>query len=72
MSLLASKVKPCMIWGDEVDTLHTMLCAALGHDLLEDTVADKWLLKHVDYGAFKLICELTNPNDDAHTDEYKA
>lgn len=56
----------------EIDknTLNTMLCAALRHDLLEDTAADEWLLKYVDYKAYELIRELTNPNDDEHTDEY--
>ena len=53
------------------DSLDLMIQAALGHDLLEDTVITEDTVKRVT-GAkvLDLIRELTNPNDDAHTDEY--
>lgn len=53
------------------DMLNIMIQAALGHDLLEDTAINEDTLERtVDDDVLLLINELTNPNDDAHTDEY--
>lgn len=51
--------------------LEFMLQAALGHDLLEDTAIEEDTIDRMqDYEVLQLIRELTNPKDDAHTDEY--
>lgn len=58
---------------NEIDgpTLRDMKNAALGHDLLEDTLAgERMILAASNSKTLELIKELTNPNDDAHTDEY--
>lgn len=48
-----------------------MVWAALGHDLLEDTdIQEETISSVAGYATLRLIKELTNPNDDAHTDEY--
>ncbi len=53
------------------DVLEYMMQAALGHDLLEDTDIDENVILQVcDGKVLEFIRELTNPNDDAHTDEY--
>ena len=53
------------------DRLAAMLQAALGHDLLEDTEIGEDTIERTAGGTvLRLIRELTNPNDDAHTDEY--
>ena len=53
------------------DILDCMMQAALGHDLLEDTEIDEpAILQVCDSKVLVFIRELTNPNDDAHTDEY--
>lgn len=51
--------------------LQSMIWAALGHDLLEDTNIQEEVISSVaGYDTLRMIKELTNPNDDAHTDEY--
>ena len=58
---------------NEIDeaALQDMKWAALGHDLLEDTDVDPEVIPYVaNDHVLKLIQELTNPNDDAHTDDY--
>ena len=51
--------------------LEQMIWAALGHDLLEDTTIKEEVISSVaGYNTLRLINELTNPNDDTHTDEY--
>jgi len=53
------------------DILRRMIQAALGHDLLEDTViTDNNIWRSTNSEVLRMIKELTNPNDDAHTDEY--
>ena len=53
------------------DFLSAMLQAAYGHDLLEDTGISEETVEQTSGGfVLRLIRELTNPNDDAHTDEY--
>ena len=45
--------------------------AALGHDLIEDPdVSDAEILSVANERTLKFIRELTNPVDDAHTEEY--
>lgn len=57
---------------NEIDeaTLDVMRDAALGHDLFEDTAVNRMVVNSINKKVYTLICELTNPNDDAHTDEY--
>ena len=51
--------------------LKVMIPAALGHDMLEDTVIrERRIEEATNNKVLKLIKELTNPNDDAHLDEY--
>ena len=51
--------------------LGVMIQAALGHDLLEDTAIQKdRIIRDINFEVLQLIEELTNPNDDAHLDEY--
>ena len=50
--------------------LSIMIPAALGHDLLEDTFIKEDRIDRIDTKVLQLLLELTNPNDDAHTDEY--
>lgn len=68
-SLLKSITENCKEIPEK--KLNVMIQAALGHDLLEDTVIQK---NRVEWAAntevLSLIEELTNPNDDAHLDEY--
>lgn len=53
------------------DILELMTQAALGHDLLEDTVvSEETIDEATESVVLEWIRELTNPNDDAHTDEY--
>ena len=53
------------------EILDIMIQAALGHDLLEDTaIIEDTLRRTANDNVLQLISELTNPNDDAHTDEY--
>jgi len=69
-SILSSVLK---ITGECTDeTLFSdMLDAALGHDLIEDTnVAKDEIIKISNERVLHLIEELSNPVDDAHTDEY--
>lgn len=48
-----------------------MLDAALGHDLIEDTdITKDEIIKVSNERVLHLIEELSNPIDDAHTDEY--
>ena len=48
-----------------------MILAALGHDLLEDTAIDEDRIKEATNNrVLQLIKELTNPNDDAHLEDY--
>ena len=48
-----------------------MCNAALGHDLLEDTaVSEAEIVSTANERVLKLIQELTNPVDDAHTEQY--
>ena len=47
-----------------------MIPAALGHDLLEDTVIKEDTIMGIGMKILQLILELTNPNDDTHTDKY--
>ncbi|MBR6873933.1 MAG: hypothetical protein IKN17_10550 [Ruminococcus sp.] len=50
-----------------------MINAALGHDLIEDTyVTEEDIVSAAGERTLSLIKELTNPVDDAHTDEYMA
>lgn len=67
-TILISVARMC----GEIDknTLDVMSNAALGHDLFEDTAVDRKVVDCFDKKVYNLICELTNPNDDAHTDEY--
>lgn len=67
-TILMSVARMC----GEIDknTLDVMNNAALGHDLFEDTAVDRKDVEYFDKKVYNLICELTNPNDDAHTDEY--
>lgn len=70
---VASILKTIAVKENEIseDILKMMIQAALGHDLLEDTVInDDTLERTIDDEVLHLIYELTNPNDDAHTDEY--
>ena len=49
-----------------------MLNAALGHDLLEDTaIREDEIVAHTNSRVLSLIKELTNPIDDAHTEQYR-
>lgn len=69
-SILSSALK---ITGECTDeTLFSdMLDAALGHDLIEDTSVTKdEIIKISNDRVLHLIEELSNPVDDAHTDEY--
>ena len=51
--------------------LKDMLDSALGHDLIEDTEVSKdEIVKIADERVLHFIEELSNPVDDAHTDEY--
>ena len=53
------------------DVLKDMILAALGHDLLEDTVINEYTIRETtNTEVLKLIKELTNPNDDEHLDDY--
>ena len=48
-----------------------LLNAALGHDLIEDTaVTEEEIVSASNNRTLSLIKELTNPVDDAHTDQY--
>ena len=48
-----------------------MCCVALGHDLLEDTsVSEDEISDSTNEHVLSLIKELTNPDDDDHTDRY--
>nr|MCR4683134.1 hypothetical protein [Clostridiales bacterium] len=51
--------------------LNLMIQAALGHDLIEDTGITEFTIKcSVGGKVLKWILELTNPDDDEHTDAY--
>ena len=51
--------------------LNILIQAALGHDLLEDTAIQENRIRwEINEEVLQLIKELTNPNDDAHLDEY--
>lgn len=51
--------------------LNILIQAALGHDLLEDTAIQENMIRwEINEEVLQLIKELTNPNDDAHLDEY--
>ena len=68
-SIMQSVAECCKEIPDS--TLEIMIQAALGHDLLEDTaIKEETLKRTIDTNVLHLIHELTNPNDDAHTDEY--
>ena len=55
----------------DAQILDDMYNAALGHDLLEDTDAtDAEIVNLTNPHVLRLIKELTNPVDDAHTDQY--
>ena len=48
-----------------------MISAALGHDLIEDTNAtESEIVSVTNNRTLRFIKELTNPEDDAHTDRY--
>lgn len=69
-SILSSVLK---ITGECTDEAlqEDMLDAALGHDLIEDTEVSKdEIVKITDERVLHLIEELSNPVDDAHTNEY--
>lgn len=69
-SILSSVLK---ITGECTDEalLKDMLDAALGHDLIEDTsVSRDEIIEVGNERVLHLIKELSNPVDDAHTDEY--
>ena len=52
-------------------TKNDMCCVALGHDLLEDTsVSEDEISDSTNEHVLSLIKELTNPDDDDHTDRY--
>ena len=56
---------------DNERLINDMCDAALGHDLLEDTkVTEDEIIKASNPCVLALIKELTNPVDDAHTDQY--
>ncbi len=55
----------------DLDLQNDMCCAALGHDLLEDTdTTEALIVEATNDRVLNLIKELTNPVDDAHTDQY--
>ena len=69
-SILSSVLKITSECTDEA-LLEDMLNAALGHDLIEDTdVSKDEITKVGSERVLHLIEELSNPVDDAHTDEY--
>ena len=69
-SILSTAIKHCGECTDE-KLLQDMFDAALGHDLLEDTdVSNEEIVTAANERVLQYIFELTNPVDDAHTDEY--
>lgn len=69
-SILSSALE---ITGECADAilLKDMLDAALGHDLIEDTSVSKdEIISTSNERVLHIIEELSNPVDDAHTDEY--
>lgn len=69
-SILSSVLEITGECTDEV-LLKDMLDAALGHDLIEDTnISKEEIIETSSERALHLIEELSNPVDDAHTDEY--
>ena len=69
-SILSSALESTGECADEA-LLRDMLYAALGHDLIEDTSVSKEEIVNVgNERVLHLIEELSNPVDDAHTDEY--
>ncbi len=53
------------------EEVRDMVAAAYGHDLIEDTdVSDTEIAAASNMHVLQLIRELSNPVDDAHTDEY--
>ena len=70
---VASILKTITEYNKEVpsDILELMTQAALGHDLLEDTaISEEIIDRATESCVLEWILELTNPNDDAHTNEY--
>lgn len=68
-SVLETVAESCNEIPDSV--LKDMIPAALGHDLLEDTAIAEYTIRDTTNGTvLQLIKELSNPNDDAHLDDY--
>lgn len=68
-SVLETVAESCNEIPDSV--LKDMIPAALGHDLLEDTAITEYTIRDTTNDkVLQLIKELSNPNDDAHLDDY--
>ena len=67
LSFALNKFDECQ----DVQIKRDMLSAALGHDLLEDTtISEDEIIAYTNSRVLSLIKELTNPMDDAHTEQY--